>query len=183
METDKIELKTSMMTEDVAEYLLALAQGFKTGSIVVEKGEERLVLDPAALGLAEVEIEARLKKGKAKFSLELSWRIAEAQEEGAEFVICSAAPKAEFDAQLGCDAKVEAKAKDEVTAEVKKAEDRKLEEKAPEAPKAADQKSAPEAPKSAAAPAKSDVKPAAPAVNEPGGKAAVAANAQAKPKA
>lgn len=155
MEKDKIELKAVMATAEVADYLSALAKGFRAGRIVVEKDGERLELCPDAMTKAEVEVEARLKKDKAKFSLELSWRLPLAEGEAAAALkISSDPPKA---------------AKPEET----KAEDKKS---APPATKTANAAAAP-----AAAP-KSDVKPAAPAVNEPGGKAAVAAASQPKPK-
>lgn len=168
MDKDKIEMKTLMATAEVADYLAALAEGFKTGCIVVEKDGERLVLSPAATGQAEVEVEARLKKDKAKFSLELSWRLAETQEEGAQLTISTGLPPA-------------------ASPEDRKAEDKKPEDKKADARKSEEQKPAPQAAAApvgvpASASAKSDVKPAAPAVNEPGGKAAPAAAAQAKPK-
>jgi len=157
MDKDKIELKTIMETREVADYLSSLAKGFRAGRILVEKDGEHLVLSPDAMSKAEVQIEARIKKDKAKFSLELSWNLAQKQEETAEFKISSELPKAD--------------------ARFAECGDKKPEDKKP-VPQAAKP-----APKPVAAPAKSDVKPAAPAVNEPGGKAVVAAAAQAKPKA
>lgn len=161
MEKDKIELKAIMETAEVADYLTALAKGFRAGRIVVEKDGEHLVLNPAAMSKAEVEVEARIKKDKAKFSLELCWDLAQAEDVAAGFKIVTEPSKTDAQADK---------------AEVKKSED-----KEPAPPSA--QTAAKPADKPAAAPAKSDVKPAAPAVNEPGGKAAVAASAQAKPKA
>lgn len=179
MEKDKIELKTVMETADVADYLTALAKGFRAGRIVIEKDGEHLVLSPAAMSKAEVEIEARIKKDKAKFSLELCWLLA-SEEEAAGFNIGTELP-------------------DPDKAEDKKDEYKKLGDKKPEDNKAEGMKPAPQAgtttaataakpaapdAKPAHAQAKSDVKTAtAPAVNEPGGKAVVAASAQAKPKA
>ncbi|MDO9084089.1 MAG: amphi-Trp domain-containing protein [Humidesulfovibrio sp.] len=162
MEKDKIELKTIMETAEVADYLTALAKGFRAGRIVVEKDGEHLVLSPAAMSRAEVEIEARIKKDKAKFSLELSWNLAPAVEEGAEFKISTELPKPVVGYEEKCG------------------------DKKPEAKKSEDKKPTPQgampADKPAAVQAKSDVKPAAPALHEPGGKAVVAAVAQAKPK-
>ncbi len=158
MEKDKIELKTVMETADVADYLTALAIGFRAGRIVVEKDGEHLVLSPAAMSKAEVEIEARIKKDKAKFSLELSWLLAPEQEEGGGFKIGTGLPRPSVSHEERCGDK---KPTPPAAAPV---------------PKPAD--------KPAPVQAKSDVKPStAPAVNEPGGKAVVAAPAQAKPKA
>lgn len=150
MEKDKIELKAVMAAAEVADYLSALAKGFRAGRIVVEKDGERLELCPDAMTRAEVEVEARLKKDKAKFSLELSWRLPLAEgETAAALKISSDPPRAA------------------------KPEEKPAGAKKPEAKPAAP--AAPGAPKS-------DVKPAAPAVNEPGGKAPVAAASLAKPK-
>ncbi|MDP3428153.1 MAG: amphi-Trp domain-containing protein, partial [Humidesulfovibrio sp.] len=180
---DKIELKTIMETAEVADYLTALAKGFRAGRIVVEKDGEHLVLNPAAMSKAEVEIEARIKKDKAKFSLELSWMLAPEQEEGCEFRIGTELANT---ARTGKDdyKKLGDKKPDIVKPEEKKPEEKKAEEKTALEHKAEDKKPAPHAAATPAhAQAKSDVKPAAPAVHEHGGKAAVAAHAQAKPKA
>ncbi|MHC1699366.1 MAG: amphi-Trp domain-containing protein [Humidesulfovibrio sp.] len=178
MEKDKIELKTIMETSEVADYLTALAIGFRAGRIVVEKDGEHLVLSPAAMSKAEVEIEARIKKDKAKFSLELSWLLAPEQEEGCGFKIgteLSESAKADKDDYK----KLGDKKPEDLKAGDKKPEDKKAQEH-----KAEDKKPAPHAATPAPVQAKSDVKPStAPAVNEPGGKAVVAAPAQAKPKA
>jgi len=79
MDKDKIEMKTLMESAAVAEYLTQLAEGFKSGVIVVEKDGESLTLNPTET--AEVEVEARVKKDKARFSLEVSWRTAQAMDE------------------------------------------------------------------------------------------------------
>lgn len=167
METEKIELKSLMEASEVADYLTALAAGFRAGRIVVEKDGECLVISPAADAKAEVEIEARLKKDKAKFSLELSWRLSEELVPGSEFKISSELPKPAPEA--------------ENAACCKKAEEKKAEDKKPEAHKAEAPKPAPQ--NAAAAPAKSDVKPATPAANEPGVRVVASAGAQGKPKA
>lgn len=178
MEKDKIELKTVMETAEVADYLTALAKGFRAGRIVIEKDGEHLVLSPAAMSKAEVEIEARIKKDKAKFSLELCWLLA-SEEESAGFNIGTELPNPD-DAKKDEYKKLGDKKPEDKDNEGKKAEDKKP---APPAETTAAKPAAPVA-KSAPAQAKSDVKPAtAPAVNEPGGKAVVAASAQAKPKA
>jgi len=100
MDTDKIEMKTLMETAAVADYLTALAKGFKSGSIVVEKDGESLTLIPAET--AEVEVEARMKKDKMRFSLEVSWRVAQPQDEPSSLKISAAAPaKCEKDEKCG----------------------------------------------------------------------------------
>jgi len=92
MDKDKIEMKTTMESAAVAEYLTALAKGFKSGIITVEKGGESLTLMPVEI--AEVEVEARVKKDKARFSLEVTWRMPQEQDEAGCLSISAEAPKA-----------------------------------------------------------------------------------------
>ncbi len=79
MDKDKIEMKAVMETAAVADYLEALARGFKKGQITFEKDGESLTLIPVET--AEVEVEARVKKDKARFSLEVTWRVAREQDD------------------------------------------------------------------------------------------------------
>lgn len=179
MEKEKIELKTVMETTEVADYLTALAKGFRAGRIVVEKDGEHLVLNPAAMSKAEVEIEARIKKDKAKFSLELSWQLAPEQDECAEFRIGTELPKPAMSHEERCGDKKPAPAPD-------KPADKPASHQPGDKPagKPADQAAHKPAGSPAPTQAKSDVKPAAAtAAHEPGGKAVAAAAAQAKPKA
>ena len=53
------------------EYLEQLVAGLKEGKVVVEKGRDFLVLEPAEI--VEIEVEAEQKKDEEKFSLELEW--------------------------------------------------------------------------------------------------------------
>jgi len=92
MDKDKIEMKATMESAAVAEYLTALAKGFKSGFITVEKDGESLTLIPAET--AEVEVEARVKKDKARFSLEVTWRVAQELDDPAGLKISAEAPKA-----------------------------------------------------------------------------------------
>lgn len=138
MDKDKIEMKAVMENAAVADYLEALAKGFRSGVITVEKGEERLTLIP--VDSAEVEVEARVKKDKARFSLEVSWRVAREQDDPSALRISAEAPAAGKDAA--------AKAPEQ---------DRKAEDKKPEAKPEA----MPEAKPMAKSEAKSEAKPAA----------------------
>ena len=72
METDKIELKQIQKIDEAIAYLEGLLKGFKAGTIVVRQGEEEVVMNPPAQ--VAVEISAKKKKEKEKFSLELSWQ-------------------------------------------------------------------------------------------------------------
>jgi len=92
MDKDKIEMKTLMESAAVADYLTQLAKGFRSGAIVVEKDGESLTLTPTEM--AEVEVEARVKKDKARFSLEVSWRTAQGMDEPASLKISAEAAQA-----------------------------------------------------------------------------------------
>ena len=72
MGEQSIELKKVMELPNVVEYLEALVEGLKAGKVVVEKGGKYISLNPPSV--MEVEIEAKQKKDKAKFALELSWK-------------------------------------------------------------------------------------------------------------
>lgn len=68
---NKLEFKQEFAFKEAVTYLEALVESFKTGTIVVRKGEEIISLNPSEK--VEVEITARTKKDKGKFSLEISW--------------------------------------------------------------------------------------------------------------
>ena len=125
MDKDKIEMKATMESAAVAEYLTALAKGFKSGVICVEKGDETLTLIPAEM--AEVEVEARVKKDKARFSLEVSWRLAPEADNADALTISDSAPKTAAPCEAGkadpkCDPKCEKKEEKKDTKDVKKIE-------------------------------------------------------------
>ena len=130
--SDKIEMKALMESAAVADYLTALAKGFKSGRIVVEKDGESLTLTPAET--AEVEVEARVKKDKARFSLEVAWRLAQAQDEPASLKISAEPGKAETCCKKE-EKKEEKKPEAAKVAEVKKPETSKPEAHKPEAHK------------------------------------------------
>ena len=138
MDKDKIEMKTIMESAAVAEYLTQLAKGFKSGSIVVEKDGESLTLTPAET--AEVEVEARVKKDKARFSLEVTWRTAASMDEAASFKISAEASDAAKAAKCGdklCAAKPAEKAMEKAAEKpMEKPTEKKDEPKAASAPAA-----------------------------------------------
>lgn len=121
MDKDKIEMKATMESAAVAEYLTALAKGFKSGVICVEKGGETLTLIPAEM--AEVEVEARVKKDKARFSLEVSWRLAPEADDADALTISDSAPKTAAPCEAGkADPKCDKKDEKKDTKDVKKIE-------------------------------------------------------------
>lgn len=60
MSKDKIELKRRVESKDVLSYLQALVDSFKKGRIVVEQGEQSVILNPPSV--VTLEIEAKQKK-------------------------------------------------------------------------------------------------------------------------
>jgi amphi-Trp domain-containing protein len=90
MSKQEIEIKTALGREEASRYLQELAQCLAGGKIVVQRGGEYVELRPQH-GL-ELEIEATRKKDKEKISLELSWRVDAALEQGCELKICAEAP-------------------------------------------------------------------------------------------
>ncbi|MFO7816574.1 MAG: amphi-Trp domain-containing protein [Thermodesulfobacteriota bacterium] len=70
-EKNKIQNKAAMTLNEAISYLEELSKGFKQGKIVVQQGEEFITLLPPEN--VQVEVEAKQKHSKEKFSLELSW--------------------------------------------------------------------------------------------------------------
>lgn len=97
-EKQKVSIEQQMAYADAVAYLEALLKGFKEGRIVVERGGESVVLTPPQS--VNVEIEARRKGDKQKFSLELEWSAAPAVVED-PLTISADLPKA--DATKPCD--------------------------------------------------------------------------------
>lgn len=71
MDKEKISIKTHQELAEAAAYLEDFARSLRTGRILVERGEDFLVLEPPSL--VGVEVEVKSKKGKQKFCLEVSW--------------------------------------------------------------------------------------------------------------
>lgn len=82
----KIKFKNDMQRDEAIVYFEALVDGLRKGSLQLQQGNEKLVLEPN--GEMKVEIKASRKEDKQKFSMELSWKMpkpkAERLELGAE---------------------------------------------------------------------------------------------------
>lgn len=72
MSGEKIELKQIMQAEEAASYLEELARAIRSGKIVLQKDDQEMVVTPPETLM--VEVEAKRKKDKCKFELELEWR-------------------------------------------------------------------------------------------------------------
>lgn len=73
MEKKTIEIEETMTKEQAADFFRMLAYGLQSGSLELKNGEETMTLSPT--DMISVEIEAKQKKDKSKFSLEMSWRL------------------------------------------------------------------------------------------------------------
>lgn len=82
MEKKTIEIEETMTREQVADYFRMLATGLQNGSIELKNGEETLTLTPTEM--IAVEIAAKQKKDKSKFTMEISWRCPEVVKAKAE---------------------------------------------------------------------------------------------------
>ena len=89
-QNNKVSLKQTMATDDAIRYLEELVQAYKDGKIVVQQGDKAVSIEPGED--VAIEVEAKQKEGKSKFSLELSWR-APQPGEGDEVQISSEEPE------------------------------------------------------------------------------------------
>jgi amphi-Trp domain-containing protein len=71
MKKNEVEIKCKLEADAVATMLMDLANSFKEGKVVIQKGASFVTLRPA--GVIEVEIEAVEKKGKQKIEIQLDW--------------------------------------------------------------------------------------------------------------
>ncbi|WP_419787154.1 amphi-Trp domain-containing protein [Pseudodesulfovibrio sp.] len=71
MEKQKIGVKMNVSYKEAVAYLKALVESLESGKIVVKNGEEHVTLTPQEQ--VAIEVEAKTKKDKQKFSLEISW--------------------------------------------------------------------------------------------------------------
>ncbi len=86
-----ISVKGSMDFKSVATFLDDLVRSFKDKTVVVQRGDEFVTLKPT--DNIDLELEAVMKKGKQKLTLELAWREeAEIQEE-VSFQVSSKEPE------------------------------------------------------------------------------------------
>ena len=91
MGKQEISMEKTMTTKDVIAYLEQVVEGLKNGQLIVQKDDRILLLNPPAI--MEVEVEAKQKKNKEKFSLELSWKTDMETESGDSLIIGSKVPE------------------------------------------------------------------------------------------
>ncbi|MEZ7197156.1 amphi-Trp domain-containing protein [Pseudodesulfovibrio karagichevae] len=71
MEKQKISVKKVLEYKDAVSYIEDLAKSFRSGTIVLESGEEHVVMKPSAQ--VGIKVEAKVKNDKQKIAFELSW--------------------------------------------------------------------------------------------------------------
>lgn len=71
MEKRKIDVKMSLSYSEVIAYLEDLLKSFKSRKIVVQTGEDHLVMTPPEQ--VGVKVEAKIKKDRQSIGFELSW--------------------------------------------------------------------------------------------------------------
>ncbi|MBI5592677.1 MAG: amphi-Trp domain-containing protein [Deltaproteobacteria bacterium] len=72
MKKNEVTVKCKQEVDAVGSMLSDLANNFKEGKVVIQKGTSFVTLRPA--GQIEVEVEAVEKKGKQKIEIQLSWK-------------------------------------------------------------------------------------------------------------
>ena len=93
MDKRKVSTVQTLDLKNAASYLEDLLDAFKKGTITVTKGEENVVLSPTSPVF--LEIEAKKRKNKERFSFELSWHTpceAVDEEDGEVLTISSKLP-------------------------------------------------------------------------------------------
>lgn len=87
MDKKKIALKRIMNTEDVIAWFEDLVKCFREGTIVIEQEDRELSFDlPESVF---VEVEAKQKKDKVKFGLELAWHLSSDSSDDSEKITIS----------------------------------------------------------------------------------------------
>ena len=73
MEKRELELRKKLDVKSAAAYIEKLAKGIRQGEVSIEEGTELLQLSPSQD--LSLEVKTKVKKGKVKFGLSLSWNV------------------------------------------------------------------------------------------------------------
>lgn len=71
MEKQKIGVKMNLPYAEAVSYLEDLLKSLKSGTVVVQSGDDHVTMKPG--DNVTVEVEAKVKKGRQKFALEIEW--------------------------------------------------------------------------------------------------------------
>ncbi len=96
MSKNGIAIKGTMDFDSVSAFLADLVKSFKERTVCVQRGEEFVTLTPG--DVVELELEAVVKKGKQKLSLELAWKDEVLAEVEAPFKVSSKEPEVPVEA-------------------------------------------------------------------------------------
>ncbi len=89
MEKKSVVINERMESDEIINFLEDLVESLRAGTVCIQHGDDLVTLKPGChVGL---ELEAAVKKGKEKLSLEMSWLALE-EEEKKEFRILSSEP-------------------------------------------------------------------------------------------
>lgn len=86
-----ISVKGSMDFKSVTSFLEDLVKSFKDKTVVVQRGTEFVTLKPT--DTIDLELEAAVKKGKQKLTVELAWREDVQSDEEVSFRVTSTEPE------------------------------------------------------------------------------------------
>lgn len=86
-----LSIKGAMDFDSVATFLADLVKSFKERTVCIQRGDEFVTLKPG--DVMELELEAVVKKGKQKLSLEIAWKEEVHAEVEAPFKVSSKEPE------------------------------------------------------------------------------------------
>ncbi len=92
MEKKSVVINERMESDQVVAFLEDLVESLRAGTICIQHGDDLVTLKPGSH--VSMELEAAVKKGKEKLSLEMAWMALEENEDKKEFRILSSEPAA-----------------------------------------------------------------------------------------
>jgi amphi-Trp domain-containing protein len=73
MSKKELGLKQTMPLEQAASYLASFAESLRSGKVLIEQEDQSIEMNPGSEAL--VEVKAKQKKDRQKFSLTVTWSI------------------------------------------------------------------------------------------------------------
>ncbi len=72
MSTEEFKHESLQDKESIVEYFTALSEGFSKGRLAFANKEKQIIFEPK--GLLKLDVKAKRKNDKVKFSLKVSWK-------------------------------------------------------------------------------------------------------------
>ncbi|HEO66222.1 MAG TPA: amphi-Trp domain-containing protein [Spirochaetes bacterium] len=72
MSTEEFKHESLQDKESIVEYFNALSEGFSKGRLAFANKEKQIIFEPK--GLLKLDVKAKRKNDKVKFSLKVSWK-------------------------------------------------------------------------------------------------------------